>query len=120
MVLNAARNNANANGHRKCFKNLLKSIYDTDFLPLAVEMCLACCAECFVGIIESLVAYFNRYACFAQLSLVATHECIRRYAYIEIALYGKPYIRSAKDTWRLFKDRGERRLNKLYIAIGKR
>ena len=22
------------------------------------------------------------------------------------ALYGKPYIQSAKDTWRLFKDRG--------------
>jgi hypothetical protein len=30
----------------------------------------------------------------------------RRYAYIEIALYGKPYIAAAKDTWRLFKDRG--------------
>lgn len=52
-------------------ENLLKSIYDIDFLTLAVEMCLACCAECFVGIIESLVAYFNRYACFAQLSFVA-------------------------------------------------
>jgi hypothetical protein len=50
---------------------------------------------------------------------------IPRYAYIEIgkslemstvyrceftvsgsALYGKPYIEAAKDTWRLFKDRG--------------
>ena len=29
-----------------------------------------------------------------------------RYAYIEIALYGKSYIQSAKDTWRLFQDRG--------------
>jgi len=53
-----------------------------------VEACLACCAACFVGCIESLVEYFNRYA------------------YIEIALYGKPYIAAAKDTWRLFKDRG--------------
>lgn len=53
-----------------------------------VEAALACCAACFVGCIESLVEYFNRYA------------------YIEISLYGKPYIPAAKDTWRLFKDRG--------------
>ncbi|KAJ6625642.1 plasma-membrane choline transporter-domain-containing protein, partial [Mycena sp. CBHHK59/15] len=69
MVLNAAQNSANADGH-------------------PVEACLACCASCFVGIIESLVEYFNRYA------------------YIEIALYGKPYISAAKDTWRLLQDRG--------------
>ncbi|EJF65249.1 hypothetical protein DICSQDRAFT_159440 [Dichomitus squalens LYAD-421 SS1] len=69
MVLNAAKNSANADGH-------------------PVEACLALCAECFIGCIESAVEYFNRYA------------------YIEIALYGKPYIQAAKDTWRLFKDRG--------------
>ncbi|KAK7057181.1 plasma-membrane choline transporter-domain-containing protein [Favolaschia claudopus] len=69
MILHAAQNNANADGH-------------------PVEACLACCAACFVGIIESLVEYFNRYA------------------YIEIALYGKPYIKAAKDTWRLLADRG--------------
>ncbi|KAJ8696215.1 pH nine-sensitive protein 1 [Pleurotus ostreatus] len=33
-------------------------------------------------------------------------EYFNRYAYIEIALYGKAYIPAAKDTWRLFKDRG--------------
>jgi len=69
MVLRAAQNSANADGH-------------------PVEACLACCAACFVGIIEQLVEYFNRYA------------------YIEIALYGKPYITAAKDTWRLLQDRG--------------
>ncbi|KAF8658257.1 hypothetical protein AX16_002033 [Volvariella volvacea WC 439] len=53
-----------------------------------VLACLACCAACIIGFIESLVEYFNRYA------------------YIEIALYGKDYIGAAKDTWRLFKDRG--------------
>ncbi|KAF8908749.1 plasma-membrane choline transporter-domain-containing protein [Mucidula mucida] len=53
-----------------------------------VEACLACCAACFIGCIENMVEYFNRYA------------------YIEISLYGKPYIPAAKDTWRLFKDRG--------------
>lgn len=25
---------------------------------------------------------------------------------LSVALYGKPYITAAKDTWRLFKDRG--------------
>ncbi|KAF7315742.1 PPM-type phosphatase domain-containing protein [Mycena indigotica] len=69
MLLRAAENSANADGH-------------------PVEACLACCAACFVGMIESLVEYFNRYA------------------YIEIALYGKPYIEAAKDTWRLLVDRG--------------
>lgn len=69
LVLNAAANNASMEGN-------------------PVEACLACCAACFIGFIESLVEYFNRYA------------------YIEIALYGKSYIPAAKDTWRLFKDRG--------------
>ncbi|KAG8917119.1 putative choline transporter, neither null mutation nor overexpression affects choline transport, partial [Tulasnella sp. 418] len=49
---------------------------------------LACCAAFCLTCIQGLVEYFNRYA------------------YIEIALYGKPYIPAAKDTWRLFKDRG--------------
>ncbi|KAG8983031.1 putative choline transporter, neither null mutation nor overexpression affects choline transport [Tulasnella sp. JGI-2019a] len=49
---------------------------------------LACCASCLIGCIEGMVQYFNRYA------------------YIEIALYGKPYIAAARDTWNLFQDRG--------------
>ncbi|KAH9957911.1 plasma-membrane choline transporter-domain-containing protein [Russula dissimulans] len=69
LLLSLARNNAEVEGN-------------------PVEACLACCAECFIGCIEGLVEYFNKYA------------------YIEIALYGKPYIRAAKDTWNLFKDRG--------------
>ncbi|KAJ7901833.1 plasma-membrane choline transporter-domain-containing protein [Mycena olivaceomarginata] len=59
MVLHAVQSSANAEGH-------------------PVEACLACCASCFVGIIESLVQYFNR--------------C--------------PYISAAKDTWNLLVDRG--------------
>ncbi|KAF9531624.1 plasma-membrane choline transporter-domain-containing protein [Crepidotus variabilis] len=69
LILNAVQQNAAENGQ-------------------PIEACLAMCASCFVGIIESMVEYFNRYA------------------YIEIALYGKSYIPAAKDTWRLFKDRG--------------
>ncbi|PSS37822.1 hypothetical protein PHLCEN_2v290 [Hermanssonia centrifuga] len=43
MVLNVARNNANSDGH-------------------PIEACLALCAECFIGCIEGMVQYFNRYA----------------------------------------------------------
>ncbi|KAM0750747.1 DUF580-domain-containing protein [Meredithblackwellia eburnea MCA 4105] len=54
----------------------------------AVGAAIACCAQCCVGCVASLAEYFNRYAM------------------IEIALYGKPYVKAAKDTWNLFKDRG--------------
>jgi hypothetical protein len=42
------------------FKSLTKH---KEAYPLlkAVEACLACCAACFVGIIEGMVEYFNRY-----------------------------------------------------------
>ncbi|GAA5834676.1 hypothetical protein JCM3766R1_003637 [Sporobolomyces carnicolor] len=53
-----------------------------------VGAAIACVAQCCIGCITSLVEYFNRYA------------------YIEIALYGKSYINAAKDTWNLFRDRG--------------
>ncbi|KAL5506999.1 PNS1 [Sanghuangporus vaninii] len=69
LILSMIRQNASAEGN-------------------PIEAILACCAECFIGCIEAMVEYFNRYA------------------YIEIALYGKSYIEAAKDTWRLFKDRG--------------
>lgn len=52
LLLQSVRQNANADGQ-------------------PIEAILACCAECFIGCIENLVQYFNRYA------------------YIEIALYGK-------------------------------
>ncbi|KAH8083752.1 DUF580-domain-containing protein [Cristinia sonorae] len=69
LILDIARNTADADGH-------------------PVQACLALCAQCFIGCIEGLIQYFNRYA------------------YIEIALYGKPYISAAKDTWGLLVDRG--------------
>lgn len=33
-------------------------------------------------------------------------EFLNRYAFCHIALYGKPYIAAAKDTWKMIKDRG--------------
>jgi hypothetical protein len=56
-----------------------------------------CCLQCIAGLIENLVQYFNHYA------------------YTQVALYGKvdpiillmqAYIRAARDTWHLFRDRG--------------
>lgn len=46
---------------------------------------------------------------------------LRSYAYIEIALYGKPYIQAARDTWRLFKDRGiDAIVNDSLVSMGER
>ncbi|CAK1363162.1 Protein PNS1 [Cercospora beticola] len=49
------------------------------------------------------------FLCFLQciLSLVQwAIEFVNRYAFSYMALYGKAYFASAKDTWRLIKDRG--------------
>ncbi|KAF8305169.1 DUF580-domain-containing protein [Clavulina sp. PMI_390] len=70
----------------KMLMHALRNSAQQDDQPLLAL--LACCAECFIGCIEGMVEYFNRYA------------------YIEIALYGKGYITAAKDTWRLLQDRG--------------
>ncbi|KAL9080255.1 MAG: hypothetical protein Q9159_007639 [Coniocarpon cinnabarinum] len=48
----------------------------------------ACILGCFISLLDWAVQFLNRYA------------------FSHIALYGKPYIESAKDTWRLIKDRG--------------
>jgi hypothetical protein len=47
-----------------------------------------CCLECFVAMIEELIEYFNKYA------------------FTQVAIYGKDYCTAAKDTWELAKSRG--------------
>lgn len=47
-----------------------------------------CILGCFIGILDWLVEFINRYA------------------FSHIALYGKAYIPAAKDTWKMMKDRG--------------
>ncbi|KAI8055007.1 plasma-membrane choline transporter-domain-containing protein [Syncephalis plumigaleata] len=49
---------------------------------------VACIFACILAYIEALIEYFNRYA-FAQ-----------------VAIYGKPFCQAARDTWTLIKDRG--------------
>ncbi|EMC93522.1 hypothetical protein BAUCODRAFT_37210 [Baudoinia panamericana UAMH 10762] len=50
--------------------------------------CAFCILQCIIGLLDWAVQFINRYA----------------FSYM--ALYGKNYIESAKDTWRLIKDRG--------------
>ncbi|KAK7539640.1 plasma-membrane choline transporter-domain-containing protein [Phyllosticta citribraziliensis] len=49
---------------------------------------LFCVLGCFIGILDWAVQFLNRYA------------------FSHIALYGKPYVAAARDTWRMIKDRG--------------
>ena len=68
---------------------------------------MALCAECFIGCIENLVEYFNRYAYIEIGMSTASGRVVCDHLLISLAaLYGKPYIQAAKDTWNLFKDRG--------------
>lgn len=48
----------------------------------------AACADCLIGMIEGLVRFFNYYA------------------YVHVAIYGKPFIESGKDTWEMIKSHG--------------
>ncbi|OUM61319.1 hypothetical protein PIROE2DRAFT_45310 [Piromyces sp. E2] len=49
---------------------------------------LACCVECILSCIGEMLEYFNKYA------------------FTEVAIYGKSYCQAAKDTWQLCKTRG--------------
>lgn len=47
-----------------------------------------CILDCLLSILENLMSYFNMYA------------------FTQVAIYGKTYCQSAKDTWRLIKSHG--------------
>lgn len=66
---------------------ILRAVRDQSGDNMAVEI-LACCIDCILGCIEGMVAFFNKYA------------------YVEVAIYGKNFTNAAKDTWTLIKDRG--------------
>ncbi|KAG0213057.1 putative choline transporter, neither null mutation nor overexpression affects choline transport [Mortierella sp. GBA30] len=66
----------------KAVANMARS--ETDGI-MAFVLCLI---ECLLACIQGIAEYVNKYA-FAQ-----------------VAIYGKPYIQAAKDTWTILKDRG--------------
>jgi len=49
---------------------------------------LAMCASCILSMLEGLFEIFNKFA------------------FTQVAMYGKPFVRAAKDTWELIKNRG--------------
>ncbi|KAG0244121.1 plasma-membrane choline transporter-domain-containing protein [Mortierella sp. GBAus27b] len=49
---------------------------------------LACLIDCILGCLQGLLEYVNKYA------------------YCQVAIYGKPYIAAARDTWTILTDRG--------------
>lgn len=49
---------------------------------------IQCIVMCLINCLDSMVEYFNKYA------------------YTEIALYGKTYVNASKDAWQLLKARG--------------
>ncbi|KAF9938307.1 putative choline transporter, neither null mutation nor overexpression affects choline transport [Modicella reniformis] len=49
---------------------------------------LATCAECVLSCLEGLFETFNKFA------------------FTQVAMYGKPFVKAAQDTWELIKDRG--------------
>ncbi|KAL5759191.1 hypothetical protein ACOSP7_017715 [Xanthoceras sorbifolium] len=50
--------------------------------------CLLCCVDFLFNLVETLVRFFNKYA------------------YVQIAVYGKGFNRSARDAWELFQSTG--------------
>lgn len=53
-----------------------------------IQAFLAMCASCILSMLEGLFEIFNKFA------------------FTQVAMYGKPFVRAAKDTWELIKDRG--------------
>lgn len=47
------------------------------------------------------------YVCFVSLGcLQGIVEYVNKYAFTQVAIYGKAFIPAAKDTWTILKDRG--------------
>ncbi|ORX72420.1 DUF580-domain-containing protein [Linderina pennispora] len=66
---------------------ILRAIRDNADSNIGVEL-LACCLDCILACIQGMAEFVNKYA------------------YVEVAMYGKPFIPAARDTWDLIKDRG--------------
>ncbi|KAG5416760.1 PNS1 [Candida metapsilosis] len=78
----------------------LLNIVRSQFVDSFAGECALIIVDFIVGFIDWLVQYFNRYA----------------YSYV--ALYGKPYIRSAKDTFDMFRFKGmDALVNDMFINV---
>lgn len=83
--------------------NLLRNGQITNVSDSAWAQCLFIVIDWIIGFLEWLARYFNHYA------------------YCFIALYGKPYLRAAKETWYMLREKGMDALindNLINIALG--
>lgn len=83
--------------------NLLRSGIIAEIAENAFVSCIFIVLDLIIGVFEWMVEYFNHYA------------------YSFIALYGKPYIRSAKETWHMIREKGLDALvndNLINLALG--
>ncbi|KAF9116442.1 putative choline transporter, neither null mutation nor overexpression affects choline transport [Mortierella sp. AM989] len=62
---------------------LLRSNGDDGFMVF-----IACLLDCIIACLQGIIEYVNKYA------------------YCQVAIYGKAYIPAARDTWNILKDRG--------------
>ncbi|KAF9384967.1 putative choline transporter, neither null mutation nor overexpression affects choline transport [Podila verticillata] len=75
-------------------------------LIIAVIQTLRTIANMFRGDSDGIMAFV---ACLIDCLLACIQgiaEFINKYAFCEVAIYGKPFIPAAKDTWRIIQDRG--------------
>ncbi|ORZ38207.1 plasma-membrane choline transporter-domain-containing protein [Catenaria anguillulae PL171] len=49
---------------------------------------IVCCVDCLLACVQGML------------------EALNHYAFVQVAIYGKPYCRAAKDTWHMIKTRG--------------
>ncbi|AET40201.1 Pns1p Ecym_5452 [Eremothecium cymbalariae DBVPG len=83
--------------------NMIRSGLVSGLADSGWSQCLWMIADMIIGTFEWLVEYFNHYA------------------YSFIALYGKPYIRAAKETWHMIREKGIDALindNLINLALG--
>ncbi|KAF9413483.1 putative choline transporter, neither null mutation nor overexpression affects choline transport [Podila epigama] len=75
-------------------------------LIIAIIQTLRTVANMFRGESDGILAFV---ACLIDCLLACIQgiaEFINKYAFCEVAIYGKPFIPAAKDTWRIIQDRG--------------
>ena len=110
LILTAVQNNASADGHREWSERLYQSsvlmeLSDDQLLRRAWRAVLRALLGVRVSFLFALLIALAD-AVWVDTGIESAVEYFNRYAYIEIALYGKSYVPAARDTWRLFKDRG--------------
>eukprot|EP00271_Cylindrocystis_brebissonii_P000889 TRINITY_DN11064_c0_g1_i2.p1 TRINITY_DN11064_c0_g1~~TRINITY_DN11064_c0_g1_i2.p1 ORF type:complete len:535 (-),score=92.06 TRINITY_DN11064_c0_g1_i2:1182-2786(-) len=66
----------------------LVSMARSDNQDSAITAIISSCAECILACLEAIVRYFNKWA------------------YVQVAVYGKSFVQAARDTWDLFETQG--------------